>query len=128
MTTYTADDARAIGPLPSTDEEVWRYSRIAELDLDAYHASSRDWPLLDPLPAPIEGALATVPVRGATVVSVNGRVATADIDVPGVDLDGDGAGSVMTEPTDVFAAMNGAFHDEPVVVRIRAGATIEAPI
>jgi Fe-S cluster assembly protein SufD len=128
MTAFTPDDARALGPLPSTDEEVWRYSRIAELDLDAYHASSRDWPLLDPLPAPIEAALATVPVRGATIVTVNGRVASADVDVPGLDLGGDGAGAVMTEPTDVFAAMNDAFMDEPIVVHVHPGATIEAPI
>ena len=55
MSTFTADAARALPgppwlqqrradaatrfaatPLPSTDEEVWRYSRIAELDLDVF--------------------------------------------------------------------------------------------
>src|SRR5207245_2889259 len=109
------------------DEEVWRYSRIAELDLDAYHCGSSE-PAPAAIPTQIEAALATVPVRGATVVSVNGRIVSADVDVPGLDLGGDGAGSVMSEPTDVFAAMNDAFTDDPVVLRVRAGATIEAPV
>ena len=33
---------RAVHRLPSTDEEVWRYSRIADLDLDAYHPAPTD--------------------------------------------------------------------------------------
>src|SRR4051794_17749755 len=102
MTSFTPDAARALGPLPSTDEEVWRYSRIAELDLDAYHGESGA-PETGATPTALEGALATVPVRGATVISVNGHITSAEVEVPGVDVGHDDAASVMAEPTDVFA-------------------------
>ena len=46
----------------------------------------RDAPPPSAIPRPIEAALATVPVRGATVVVVNGRVAHVEVDVPGVDI------------------------------------------
>ena len=111
---------------------MWRYSRIAELDLDSYHpASSRaDGPVA--VPSAIEAALATVPVRGATVVVVNGRIVHVEVDVPGVDIAGPddrtAIGSVMTEPTDVFSKMNGDFATDVVSIRIAPGANVEAPI
>ncbi len=116
--------------LPSTDEEVWRYSRIAELDLEAYHPVARDTAAPTAIPDAIEAALATVAVRGATVVVVNGRVAHVDVQVPGVDvaIDGSLLGEVMAEPTDVFAAANGGLAVDPVTIRIAAGATVEAPV
>ena len=116
--------------LPTTEEEVWRYSRIAELDLDAYLIA--DGPALAPaIPPAIEAALASVPVRGVTVVVVNGRIIHLDVQAPGVDIvtdDREALGSAMIEPTDVFATMNNAFATEPIVVRVARGATVEAPI
>ena len=44
--------------LPSPEEEVWRYSRIAELDLDAYTPAA-EAPVAAGIPAPIEAALET---------------------------------------------------------------------
>ena len=79
--------------LPSAEEEVWRYSRIAELDLDAY-APADDAPVAGGIPGSIEAALATVPVRGVTIVTVNGRVVSLDVAAPGVD--------VVTEPEDAL--------------------------
>jgi Fe-S cluster assembly protein SufD len=117
--------------LPTTEEEVWRYSRIAELDLDAYLIADGDRPLAPAIPPAIEAALATVPVRGVTVVVVNGRIVHLDVQAPGVDVLTDDAaalGVAMTEPTDVFATMNNAFATEPIVVRVARGATVEAPI
>src|SRR5581483_3015494 len=116
--------------LPTAEEEVWRYSRIAELDLEAYHPAA-DPAATNGIPAPLEAALATVPVRGVTVVAVNGRVVHVDVHAPGVEVstdDRDALGTAMTETTDVFAAMNGDFVTEPVVIRVAHGATIEAPI
>jgi Fe-S cluster assembly protein SufD len=116
--------------LPTTDEEVWRYSRIADLDLDAYHPASADGQPAAVIPAPIDAALATVPVRGATLVVVNGRAVHVEVNVPGVDvaIDRGLMGSVMSEPTDVFAAMNDEFAADVTTVRIAAGANVEAPI
>jgi Fe-S cluster assembly protein SufD len=116
--------------LPTTDEEVWRYSRIAELDLDAYHPASTSGDAPTDVPAPIEAALATVAVRGATVVVVNGRISLVEVNVPGIDVTSDHGlvGSVMSEPTDVFAAMNGDFATDVVTLRIAPHANVEAPI
>jgi Fe-S cluster assembly protein SufD len=119
--------------LPTTEEEVWRYSRIAELDLAAFtpadggtaRAARSD------IPPAIEAALASVPVRGVTVVVVNGRVVRLDVQAPGVDIitdDRAALGITMTEPTDVFATMNDALAIEPIVVQVARGATVEAPI
>ena len=118
--------------LPSTDEEVWRYSRVADLDLDSYHPAATDGPPPAEIPAAIEAALASVPVRGATVALVNGRVAHVEVNVPGVDVanpdDRGLVGSVMSEPTDVFARMNDDFAADITTVRIAPSANVEAPI
>src|SRR6478752_2845258 len=95
--------------LPTTEEEVWRYSRIAELDLDAYTPADAQTAAPVGLPAALQGALAAVPVRGVTIVVVNGRVVEVDVQAPGVDISTDdraALGSAMSEPTDVFASMN----------------------
>ena len=116
--------------LPSAEEEVWRYSRIADLDLDAYLVADGP-PSVSEIPPAIEAALATVPVRAVTVIVVNGRITHLDVQAPGVDIvtdDRDALGVAMTEPTDVFATMNDTFVAEPIIVRVARGATVEAPI
>src|SRR5436190_17992108 len=116
--------------LPSTDEEVWRYSRVAELDLEAY-APADESGRASGVPDAIEAALATVPVRGVTIVTVNGQLAHVDVAAPGVDVITDAVdalGVAMSEPTDVFAAMNTDLTTAPVVVRVAPRATVEAPI
>src|SRR3954471_9823963 len=117
--------------LPTTEEEVWRYSRIAELDLDAYTPAGADAAASATVPPALEGALAAVPVRGVTIVVVNGRVIDVDVQVPGVDVTTDdrtALGRAMTEATDVFATMNDVFVVDPIVVRVARGANVEAPI
>ena len=116
--------------LPSPDEEVWRYSRIAELDLDAYTPAD-DSPVTGGVPMPIEQALVAVPLRAVTVVTVNGRTVHLDVAAPGVDVvtdTEDALGIAMADPTDVFAEMNDDFTTAPIVIRIAPGATVEAPI
>jgi Fe-S cluster assembly protein SufD len=116
-------------PWPSADEEVWRYSRIAELDLDLYRPAGDDV-AASAIPAALEAALATVPTRSATVHVVNGRVVRVDGDVvvAGSGADDDVLGTAMTDPTDVFALMNDAFVAEPIVVRIPKGTRLDGPV
>jgi Fe-S cluster assembly protein SufD len=85
--------------LPSPDEEIWRYSRISELDLDAFAAlgGSTSW---------------TGPA---------GYVSAAAASDDGV------VGRTMATATDVFAELNDAL-SEPVVVRIPAGKVVDEPI
>ncbi|MGI8662284.1 MAG: SufB/SufD family protein [Acidimicrobiales bacterium] len=117
--------------LPSAEEEVWRYSRIAELELDAY-AIADAGPAGAAVPVALEPALETFPERAATILTVNGRVASVEVNDPGLEvLTGDAVVAtdlgVAGEATDAFFTLNDAFA-EPVVVRIARGATITLPI
>jgi len=124
--------------LPSTDEEVWRYSRVVDIDLD-------DWAPLSEVPAPgipdaVAAVLADLPDRAATVVVRNGVVVHADIDptyaakglFAGRLVDGPDAeaslGVVAGEGPDVFAALNDARHSDPVLVSVPAGVTVDRPV
>ncbi|MFN0090217.1 MAG: SufB/SufD family protein [Acidimicrobiales bacterium] len=114
-------------PLPTVDEEIWRYSRIAELDLGAWT------PALPPPPLRAPAAAASPPNAGR-VVLVDGFVVHVELSAdaaakgvrfgPAADLGPAGAellGSAMSEPTDVFALLNDAFAPAPVVLSTPPG-------
>ena len=127
----------AAAGLPSTDEEVWRYSRIADLDLDAFGPAVA---AADDVPDDVVGLLDRLGPRAATVVVRNGRAVLVDVapdlaargvtvgpaaDVPaGADL----LGVVASEPVDVFAVANDAFAASPIVVDVPRGVVVEAPV
>ncbi len=123
MRTFTTDLARALaGPswlrdgrvaaaeralaarFPSTEEEIWRYSRIADLDLDAFR--------------PLTTSSTVLPANAAKGLSV--RVAGHD--------DADLHGNVMAEATDLFAELNNAFAVDPIVVQVAPGAVVEQAV
>ena len=92
-------------PLPTPDEEIWRYSRVAEIDLDAYASASKtDDATLPPALAAIRDA-----VPEASVVFVrNGHVVSSDLDV---------AGHIAPpDSVDAFGDLHRE-HSTPVVVR-----------
>ena len=118
MPTFTADTARTLGgppwlverrlaaaerfgaaPWPTTEEEIWRYSRIDELDLESFR------------PGPL-----------ATTVSGGGGLLVE----PGAA--GDLVGSVMADAVDVFAELNSAFVVEPTVISVPAGKAVVDPV
>ena len=123
--------------LPSTDEEVWRYSRVADIDLDEWAPA----PLPEPgIPGPVADLLAALPDRAATVVVRNGVVVHAEI-APAYESKGlyagrlvdgptgdDALGSVAGEGPDVFAALNDARLVDPVLVSVPAGVAIDRPV
>jgi Fe-S cluster assembly protein SufD len=133
--------------LPTAADEVWRYSRIDDIDLGRWSpagagaAPAADSSAAGSLPAPIVSMVAGLAARAALVVTVNGRVAGVDrgertpAGVEIVGLGGDTAvddvehllGSVSKEP-DAFVAMNAAFTPDPVLVRVPKGAAVEEPI
>ncbi len=127
--------------LPSVDEEMWRYSPIGELDLDAWappvpHPGGTP----EPPPAELVALLERLGTRAATVVVRNGHVVLADVDprwadaglvvdrlaatAAGADL----FGVVAPEPTDVFAHLNEAFAVDPVLVSVPAGLAVSDPV
>jgi len=101
-----AAERYAAASLPSTEEEIWRYSRIAELDLDSLHPVAAE-------PVVTHGE------RSAPTKGVEVRVAD--------DRDADLVLGLLDEPTDVFAELNAAYAT-PLVVRVAAGVTIAEPI
>ncbi len=124
--------------MPSTDEEVWRYSRVDDIDLAS-------WAPVTDVPAPgipdaVAEVLAALPERAATVVVRNGYVVHAEI-APAYEakglfagrlVDGPSAdtalGAVAGEGPDVFAALNDARHADPVLVSVPAGVAIDRPV
>jgi Fe-S cluster assembly protein SufD len=114
--------------LPSEAEEVWRYSRIGQLDLDAYH------PLVAP-PAtspPVVPEPPAVGDRAGLLVTVNGSVVRAELDpalaARGVVLGarGEDAEGVGNEATDAFGVLNAAFRAGTVVLHVPDGVAIPA--
>lgn len=125
-------------PMPSTDEEVWRYSRVTQLDLDDFTLVT-DRPAGD-LPAPIVELLAALPDRAATVVVHNGFVVHAEVDpvwsakglYVGALVDGPEAetalGAASRGPADLFHELNDAYGAEPVLVAVPRNLTVGSPV
>ena len=124
--------------LPTDAEEVWRYSRIGELDVDAYAPPGPDVVTDPTVPEPLERVLAVAGERAGLVVLRNGRVAHVALDEPlarrGVvlgSLDGDHAellGTVAPYDVDYFTLLNSAFVEAPVLVHVPAGVNVDKPI
>ncbi len=127
-------------PLPTTEEEVWRYSRVDELDLDRYQPSAApsDRSTLH-APAASNGSL-TVDRPAAVVTVRDGQVAGIHVDsiwadrglvvAPVAQTDGgeSALGSVLRDAPDAFAELNDAFAADPVLVRVPRGLSVEAPV
>ena len=158
-TTFTPDHASALGgpdwlrdrrvaaateaagqDLPSVDEEVWRYSRIDELELDAFAPASADAGTVGVVPAGAQAVLDGFVTRAGALVVHNGRLVhtelAAEVAARGVtlgriaDLD-DGAavlGSVATEAQDVFGLLNDAFSIDPIALVVPRGVVVEQPV
>ena len=123
----------AAAALPSALEEVWRYSRVEELDLADWtpaHGAEGEGP---DGPALIEGAAVTVSVRDG-VVTVSDVpadwTARGVVVAPASTLDeaAAGLGTVAVDGPDVFATLNDAFAVDPVVVSVPRGVRLDAPI
>lgn len=92
-------------PWPTAAEEIWRYSRIGDLDLGAFEPG--------PLASAVDGDAAGVVGRAGS-----GGRGDGDQAYPSV-IDGDAP--------DVFAELNTAFA-EPLVVRVAEGRDVTEPI
>ncbi|MDQ3575691.1 MAG: Fe-S cluster assembly protein SufD, partial [Actinomycetota bacterium] len=126
-----------IADLPTEAEEVWRYSRIDELDLAAYTPvpAGAD----GALPSELEAVVGAVGDRAALVVVRNGHVHHVELDPAlagrGVVVGSAGdiaggeemVGSVANGP-DVFVDLATAFMADPVVVRVPRGVAVERPV
>src|SRR3954451_374007 len=124
--------------LPTEAEEIWRYSRISQLDLDEYEPVAGD--VEAGVPTGAEAGIDAVGPRAGLLVTRNGRVAHVDLDaalqgrgvVVGDVLDADDGddlvGSVAASSTDAFTELATAFMTGGALVRVPAGVVVEEPI
>ena len=124
------------GPLPTDAEEIWRYSRIGELDLGSFAVAR---PAAPPaVPPAVARILALVGPRSATALTVDGALASAEV-APGpaasglrVHLvrEGDRIGELTgdAEPWDALVELNTAQAPAPVVVDVPAGVVVDDPV
>jgi Fe-S cluster assembly protein SufD len=131
-------------PWPTDAEEIWRYSRIGELDLDRFAPVPREL-LGEPgvEPAPGGGPVAAEAGERAGLVAVrNGRVVHHTLDdalaAKGVvvcglatcdrDVVGDMLGTCSDASPDAFTALHDAFLAGGAVVKVPPGVVIDKPI
>ncbi len=127
-------------PMPTVEEEVWRYSRIPELDLADYVPFVDRAPGAGIVPADLAAVRERLGHCSAVVVVANGRITHVELDdavrAVGVqvgrltELDPEGAslGSVAGEATNAFGLLHDAFNADPVLVRVPAGVVVPDPV
>jgi Fe-S cluster assembly protein SufD len=113
--------------LPSESEEVWRYSRISELDLAAYAPLPADRVPTSDIPDELGAVIDAAGPRAALAVIRNGRLALVDVEDAAVTIELGDDDPVAVE-ADVFTGLNRAHAVETVVVRVQAGKVVERPI
>jgi Fe-S cluster assembly protein SufD len=127
--------------LPTPDEEVWRYSRVAEIDLDTFQpVGAGDGAGGAAVPAEATPVVSAVGAHAALLVVRDGRLVHAEIDeslaarglyAGPLEAMPDGADrfrAVAGETVDVFDRMSDAFAPEPLVVRAPPGLVLTAPV
>jgi Fe-S cluster assembly protein SufD len=136
-----AAEAFASAPLPTEKDEVWRYSRIDDIDLGRFQSPDAFADLSTDVPVPpsldqVRALVDSLGGHSGLIVTVNGVLASVS------EPDGDGLrigrlsahdeaeallGAIASEPAD-FVLLNDAFAPDPLVVDIAAGASIEDPV
>ncbi len=133
-----ADAARRFdeAELPTTDLEEWRYSRIDDLDLDAFAPAALGDTASD-LPTELAATVHSIGASAGRVVAVDGHIVSIELDravaALGVhfgrlaDLDAApivaGAGVVV----DPFDDLNLAFSSDPVALVVPRGVVVDLP-
>ena len=130
-------------PLPTEKDEVWRYSRIDQLDLDRFHPANGPsdqggGKLSAQTAEQVRSLVDRIGPRSALVVSYNGGLVNLDT-ASGTDSassfgllhdhpEGEHlVGAVATDPGD-FVLLNEAFAPDPIVIDVHPKAVIAAPI
>jgi len=113
--------------LPSESEEVWRYSRISELDLDAFHPPAADRAVEAGVPAALQAVVDGAGAAAGVVVLRNGRVAHVDIADDRVRV-GTTADDTSLGEDDVFSRLNREHGADTLVVEVAKGKAVERPL
>ena len=160
LSTFTADATRGLGgpdwlgrrrseawerfaaaPLPTEDEEVWRYSGINAFDLDAFRPAPPVDATLDPGPlvARARRMAAAFGPRAALVVTANGTLLEVEVSPSAPDelvVGGIGPGDTpassalgaLAPARDGFGHLHDAFVADVVVVDVPRKLTVADPV
>jgi len=124
------------GSLPTEAEEIWRYSRVSEIDLDAYAPAGGSAAGGGAgIPAGLADVLAAAGPRSGLLVLHNGRVVHRELDpaleargvvlADALDLaDGDGVLAAHDTTVDAFTELNAAFLQGAAVLRVPPGVSV----
>ena len=119
---------------PDTEEEVWRYSRVNELNLSELTPKSERPENLASIPLDrfsSPSAIIVLQDGWITNITIGEEAEEAGITIcPVGDLE-DGAkyfGAALEKPVDIFGYLNRAFGPEPLIVVVPKGTVLENPI
>ncbi|MGC8463234.1 MAG: SufB/SufD family protein [Acidimicrobiales bacterium] len=131
-------EAFAAAPLPSAKEEVWRYSRIDDLDLDRFGPIVPLDGADRPAPGPFRDLLEAFGAWSVVAVSVDGVLATFEPATgTGVTVlvgplaehpDAERLLGAVADPGADLVGLNDACMLDPLVVDVPAGARLERPV
>ena len=124
-----ARTAFAEADAPSDEEEVWRYSRIGDVDLTRYRRTDQA-PASAPDPIQIDGSAATVVIRnGVASIERTDKLGKATVQTIGEHGDGaDLLNSVRGDAHDAIAYLHDANLTDVIVIDVPRGHAVEAPI
>jgi len=120
--------------LPSTDEPVWRYSRVDELDLARFAPVAVASTTLEGAGLEGDQAAKITLVDGHLVELVMSETArAAGLTIRSLASSDDAAdasvlAAVHGGNVDVFSALNGAHAHDPVLISVRAGGSVPGPV
>ena len=114
--------------LPSAEEEMWRYTPVADIDLDRYGAPT-DIAAAPTSDTPSGSAVIEVVDGHVVAVTVTPEAAEAGL-VVGAAADIDGAEAILadTRIDDTFDLVNQAYAVSPVLVRVPPGRTVPGTV
>jgi Fe-S cluster assembly protein SufD len=127
------------GSRPTDAQEIWRYSRVDDLDLDGLRPAWVDGVGESALPGAAGAAAAAVPDRAGMVVTRNGRVVHIELDdalvakgvTVGDVLEGTGRehlGRASEGGADWFTDLHDGFLAGAAVIHVPRGVVVERPI
>ena len=125
----TAKSAFTEADAPSDEEEVWRYSRIGDVDFARYDTAN-DASSSGPDAILIDGAAATVTIRnGVASIERTDQLGKATVDI--IDEHSDGAAlfnAVRGAAIDAVGFLHDANVRDVIVIDVPRGATVVEPI
>jgi Fe-S cluster assembly protein SufD len=127
----TTLDPFGAAELPTDAEEIWRYSRISELDLTRFTPATAVEPVDGSMPDELRPLVGAIGERAALILTRNGLPVSSEIQPNLLEVvspaESDAIGAVAGD-ADAFVTMNARLAPHPNIVRIPKGAVVDDPI